>query len=73
MLLDKQRTAFSFEKFIAGFKNVFQVLEKYQEPMYESENLRLLFDRCQNAYSEFKQGVVVVGAAVTISFMPLYI
>jgi len=34
-------------------------LEKYGEPLYEEEKLRLLFNKCQNAHPEFRQEVVI--------------
>jgi len=52
-------TTFTFEKFVTNLYDAFQVLEKYGEPLYEEEKLRLLFSKSQNAHPEFKQEVVI--------------
>jgi len=54
----KHEATFTFEKFVTSLYDGFQVLEKYGEPLYEEEKLRLLFDKCQNAHPEFRQEVV---------------
>jgi len=55
----KHEATFTFEKFVTSLYDGFEVLEKYGEPLYEEEKLRLLFDKCQNVYPEFKQEVVI--------------
>jgi len=55
----KHEGTFTFEKFVTNLYDTFQILEKYEEPLYEQEKLRLLFNKCQNAHPEFKQEVVI--------------
>jgi len=55
----KHEGTFTFEKFVTNLYDAFQTLEKYEEPLYEQEKLRLLFNKCQNAHPEFKQKVVI--------------
>jgi len=55
----KHESTFTFEKFVTNLYDAFQILEKYEEPLYEQEKLRLLFHKCQNAHPEFKQEVVI--------------
>jgi len=55
----KHEGTFTFEKFVTNLYDAFQVLEKYGEPLYEEEKLRLLFSKSQNAHPEFKQEVVI--------------
>jgi len=50
----KHEGTFPFEKFVTNLYDAFQVLEKYGEPVYEREKLRLLFTKSQNAHPEFK-------------------
>jgi len=50
---------FTFEKFVTKLYDAFQILEKYGEPLYEEEKLRLLFTKSQNAHPEFKQEIVI--------------
>jgi len=47
------------KKFVTNLYDAFQILEKYEEPLYEQEKLRLLFNKCQNAHPAFKQEVVI--------------
>jgi len=55
----KREGTFPFEKFVTNLYDAFQVLEKYGEPLYEEEKLRLLFTKRQNSHAEFKQDVVI--------------
>jgi len=55
----KHEGIFTFEKFVTNLYDAFHILEKYGEPLYEEENLRLLFTKSQNAHPEFKQEVVI--------------
>jgi len=55
----KHEGTFPFEKFVTNLYDAFQILEKYGEPLYEQEKLRLLFNKSQNAHPEFKQEVVI--------------
>ena len=38
----KHESTFTFEKFVTNLYDAFQILEKYEEPLYEQEKLRLL-------------------------------
>jgi len=53
----KHEGTFTFEKFVTNLYDAFQILERYGEPLYEEEKLRLLFSKSQNAHPEFKQEV----------------
>jgi len=55
----KHEGTFTFEKFVTNLFDAFQILEKYGEPLYEEEELRLLFTKSQNAHPEFKQEIVI--------------
>jgi len=55
----KHEGTFTFENFVTNLYDAFQILEKYEEPLYEQEKLRLKFNKCQNAHPEFKQEVVI--------------
>ncbi len=55
----KHEGTFPFEKFVTNLYDAFRVLEKYGEPVYEGEKLRLLFTKSQNADPEFKQEVII--------------
>jgi len=50
---------YTFEKFVTNLYDAFQILEKYGEPLYKEEKLRLLFTKSQNAHPEFKQEIVI--------------
>ena len=50
---------FTFEKFIPILHDTFQVLEKYGEPLYEKEKLRLLFNKSPNNHPEFNQEIIM--------------
>jgi len=53
----KHEGTFTFEKFVTILQDAFQILEKYGEPLYEREKLRLLFSKSQNNHPEFKQEI----------------
>ena len=55
----KHEYSFSFEKFITVLQGIYKTLERYDKPMYESQKLDSLLDRCQNNRPEFKQEVVI--------------
>ena len=55
----KHEGTFTFEKFVTNLYDAFQILEKYGEPLYEEEKLRLVFSKSQNAHPEFKQEIVI--------------
>ena len=61
----KHEGTFTFERFVTNLFDAFQVLEKYGEPLYEQEKLRLLFSKSQNAHQEFKQEVVICRSRCT--------
>ena len=44
---------------VTNLYDAFQILEKYGEPLYKEEKLRLLFNKSQNTHPEFKQEVVI--------------
>jgi len=53
----KHEATFSFEKFATTLYDSFQILDKYNKPLYEDEKLRLLFSKCQNNHPDFKQEI----------------
>jgi len=55
----KHEGTFTFEKFVTSLYDAFQNLEKYGEPLYEEEKLRLLFSKSQNARPEYKPEIVI--------------
>ena len=58
-LFYKAEAGFSFEKYVTTLAEVFNVHERYKEPMFESDKLKFLFDKCQNNHPEFKQCAVL--------------
>jgi len=61
----KHEGTFTFENFVTNLFDAFQILEKYGEPLYEQEKLRLLFSKSQNTHPEFKQEVVICRSQCT--------
>jgi len=55
----KHEGTFTFERFATNLYDAFQVLEKYGEPLYENEKLRLLLSKSQNNHPEFKQEIII--------------
>ena len=55
----KHEGTFTFERFATNLYDAFQILEKYGEPLYENEKLRLLFTKSQNNHPEFKQEIII--------------
>jgi len=45
--------------FATNLYDAFLILEKYGEPLYENEKLRLSFTKRQNNHSEFKQVSII--------------
>ena len=48
---------FTFEKFTTILQDAFATLEKYGEPVYEREKLKLLFTKSLNNHPDFKQEI----------------
>jgi len=55
----KHEGTFTFEKFVTNIYDAFHILEKYGEPLFEEEKLRLHFSKSQNALPEFKLEVLI--------------
>jgi len=55
----KHEGTFTFEKFVTNLFDAFQILEKYGEPLYEEEKLRLFFTKSQHAHPDFKQEIMI--------------
>ncbi len=53
----KHEGTFTFEKFTTILKDAFAILEKYGEPVYEREKLKLLFTKSLNHHPDFKQEI----------------
>ena len=51
----KHEGTFTFEKFTTILQDAFAILEKYGEPVYEREKLKLLFTKSLNNHPDFKQ------------------
>ena len=58
-LFYKHEATFSFEKYVTALNSIFLIHERYNEPIYESNKVEYLLDKCQNSHPEFKQEVVV--------------
>ena len=56
-LFYRHEFTFSFEKYVTALNGIFKTLERYNEPMYESDKVKSLLDKCQNNNTEFKQSV----------------
>ena len=57
LLFYRQEFTFSFEKYVTSLNAIFKTLERYNEPMYETNKVKALLDKCQNNNVEFKQAV----------------
>ena len=53
----KHEGTFTFEKFTTILQDAFAILEKYGEPVYEREKLKLLFTKSLNTHPDFKQEI----------------
>ena len=53
----KHEGTFTFEKFTTILQDAFAILEKYGEPVYEREKLKLLFTKSLNTHPDFRQEV----------------
>jgi len=53
----KHEATFTFEKFTTILQDAFATLEKYGEPVYEREKLKLLFTKSLNNHPDFKQEI----------------
>ena len=58
-LFYRNEATFSFEKYITALNNVWNVHVRYGEPIYESDKVRYLLDKCQNNHQEFRQTLVL--------------
>ena len=64
-LFYRNEATFSFEKFITSLNNIYNVHVRYNEPIYETDKIRYLLDKCQNNHQEFRQTVVLCRAQHT--------
>ena len=55
----KHEATFSFEKFATQLHDIFQTCERYGEPLFETQKLENLLDKCHNNHPEFRQEVVI--------------
>ena len=62
MCLYKHDFTFSFEKFISVLQGFFKTLERYDQPMYKSDMVKSLFERCEKTHPKFKQEVTICGS-----------
>ena len=53
----KHEGTFTFEKFTTILQDSFAILEKYGEPVYEREKLKLLFTKSLNSHPDVKQEI----------------
>ena len=56
-LFYRHEFTFNFEKYVTALNGIFKTLERYDEPMYETNKVKALLDKCQNNNQEFKQAV----------------
>ncbi len=55
----RHEATFSFEKFVTALNSIYTIHDRYNEPIYESDKVRYLLDKCQNNHTEFKQAVML--------------
>ena len=55
----RHEATFSFEKYVTTLNGIYKIHERYNEPIYESDKVRYLLDKCQNNHVEFKQAVMM--------------
>lgn len=53
----RAEATFPFEKYVTTLTEIYNTCERYNQPMYESDKLKYLLNRCQNNHSDFKQEV----------------
>ena len=58
-LFYRHEATFNFEKYVTALHSIFSIHERYNEPIYETDKVRYLLDKCQNNHSEFKQAVML--------------
>ncbi len=58
-LFYRHEATFSFEKYVTSLQNIFSIHDRYFEPVYETDKVRYLLDKCQNNHTEFKQAVML--------------
>ena len=56
-LFYKAEATFPFEKYVTNLIEIFNICERYGMPVYESDKLKYLFDKCQNNHHDFRQEV----------------
>ena len=55
----RNEATFSFEKYVTALNGIWNVHVRYNEPIYESDKVRYLLDKCQNNHQEFRQTLVL--------------
>lgn len=55
----RHEATFSFEKYVTALNDIYNTHERYHEPIYETDKVRYLLEKCQNNHAEFKQMVVL--------------
>ena len=58
-LFYRHEATFSFEKYVTALNDIYNIHERYQEPIFESDKVRYLLEKCQNNHAEFKQTIVL--------------
>ena len=58
-LFYRHEATFSFEKYVTALNDINNIHERYHEPIYETDKVRYLLEKCQNNHAEFKQMVVL--------------
>ena len=58
-LFYRNEATFSFEKYVTALNKVYNIHERYDEPIYEYDKVRNLLEKYQNNHVEFKQTVVL--------------
>ena len=55
----RHEATFSFEKYVTALNDIYLIHERYNEPIYETDKVENLLDKCQNNHPEFKQEIVM--------------
>lgn len=58
-LFYRNEATFSFEKYVTALNGIWNIHVRYDEPIYESDKVRYLLDKCQNSHQEFRQTLVL--------------
>ena len=58
-LFYRNEATFSFEKYVTALNDIYNIHERYEEPIYESDKVRYLLEKCHTSHQEFRQTIVL--------------